>query len=81
MDILYAILLGAFIGWLAGLILKGKGYGAFGNVVIGILGSLLGHYLARLLGLSAQGTGGQLIISLGGAILVVVVLSKLKPAK
>lgn len=78
MDLLYAILLGAFIGWLANLIMKGKGYGLIGFIVIGIVGSMLGQWIASVLNIGASGGLGSLAISLGGALLLLFILSKLK---
>ena len=80
MDLLYAVLIGAFIGWLAGKIMKGKGYGVVGNIVIGIAGSMLGQWLASFLGIGAEGGLGHLAISLGGAILLVMILRQFKKA-
>ncbi len=63
--ILIYLLIGALIGWLAGLIMKGKGFGFFGNVVIAILGSMVGGFLFKLLG---WGTG--FVSALVGAIVL-----------
>ena len=42
MELLYFILLGAAAGWLAGQIMKGSGYGALTNIILGIVGALDG---------------------------------------
>ncbi|MGD1840423.1 MAG: GlsB/YeaQ/YmgE family stress response membrane protein [Thermonemataceae bacterium] len=44
---LYIIIVGAVVGWLAGQAVRGKGFGFFGNVIIGIIGSVLGRWIAR----------------------------------
>ncbi len=48
MSILSWIVVGLIAGWLAGLIMKGRGYGCLGDIVVGILGALLGGFLATL---------------------------------
>ena len=49
MSILSWIVVGLIAGWLAGMIMKGGGYGLLGNLVVGVLGALLGGFLATLL--------------------------------
>ena len=39
------LLIGAVAGWLAGLIMKGGGFGLIGNIVVGVIGSLIGGWL------------------------------------
>ena len=46
------IIVGAVAGWLAGLIVKGFGFGLIGNIVIGILGALIATWLFPRLGVS-----------------------------
>lgn len=69
------ILVGAIAGWLAGLIVKGFGFGLIGNIVIGILGALIATWLFPRLGV-AMGRGlisAILSATLGAVILLVVV--------
>jgi uncharacterized membrane protein YeaQ/YmgE (transglycosylase-associated protein family) len=70
---------GIIAGWLTGLILKGKGFGLFGDLVIGLLGGLLGGWLAGQLGIDTSGLVRQVIISvIGGVILVALVRGLLR---
>jgi len=39
------LLIGAVAGWLAGVIMKGGGFGVVGNIVVGVIGSLIGGWL------------------------------------
>lgn len=80
MEILYALLIGAVIGWLAGMIMKGKGFGVVGNIIIGILGSMLGHFVFNALGMATANQLGSLLVSLGGAVLLILVLRTIKKA-
>ncbi len=63
------LLIGAFAGWLAGIITKGRGFGAVGNVIVGIVGAFLGSFCFGLLGIVAVGFVGRLIFAVIGAVL------------
>lgn len=63
-SIIIWILLGAVAGWLAGILMKGKGFGTVGNIVVGIVGSFLGGWLAGQLGIAGAQTGGFSIASI-----------------
>jgi uncharacterized membrane protein YeaQ/YmgE (transglycosylase-associated protein family) len=63
------LLIGALAGWLSGVIIKGRGFGALGNVLVGIIGAFLGGLLFGLLGIHASGLLGQLIFATLGALL------------
>ncbi len=68
MSILYFLLIGFFAGWIAGLILKGGGFGILRNMIFGCIGSLFGGFLFDLLGLHAIGLIGNLVCAVVGAI-------------
>lgn len=74
MGILLWLIFGALVGWLASLLLgTDASQGAVGNIVLGILGALVGGFVASLLGLSGV-TGFNLysmLIAILGAVLVV----------
>ncbi|MBN2269305.1 MAG: GlsB/YeaQ/YmgE family stress response membrane protein, partial [Sedimentisphaerales bacterium] len=52
MDFLWFILIGAAAGWLAGQLIRGSGFGVIGDIIIGVLGAMLGGWLFRQLGIS-----------------------------
>lgn len=64
------IVIGAIAGWLAGLLVKGYGFGLFGNIVVGILGAGIAGVLAPTLGVYTQSTGGNIVAALLGALLL-----------
>ncbi|RYZ13967.1 MAG: GlsB/YeaQ/YmgE family stress response membrane protein [Alphaproteobacteria bacterium] len=82
-GILIALIVGAIGGWLAGVIVKGAGFGLIGNIVIGIVGALLASWLLPQLGLSFS-VGNALVTSILyamiGAIIVLVILSVIRRA-
>lgn len=73
MSLLVWIVLGGLAGWLAGVLTKGRGYGCLGNVVLGIIGSVVGGWLFSLIGLRAVGGIGSFIAAVVGAIIVIAV--------
>jgi len=55
MNILWFALIGIVAGWLAGQIMKGRGFGLVGNLVVGVIGAIIGGHLAGAIGLGASG--------------------------
>ena len=64
------IIIGAVAGWLAGLLVKGYGFGLVGNIIVGILGAGIAGFLAPSLGLYTASTGGNIIAATLGAIIL-----------
>lgn len=61
--------IGAVAGWLAGVIMKGGGFGLVGNIITGVLGAVLGGWLFGLLGISIGGEWvGPLVTAVVGAV-------------
>ena len=79
MSIITFILVGALAGYVAGKLMRGKGFGLFLNILIGIIGSTIGGWLFKFLEIS---TGNGFVISLVvatiGAILLIFVADRLK---
>lgn len=73
------LLIGLVAGWLAGLIVKGRGAGFLVNLAVGVIGGLLGGWLFSLLGLVAVGTLGSLLTSLAGAVVLLWLVALLTP--
>lgn len=79
MGILSWIIVGLIAGWLAGLVMKGGGYGVLGDIILGIIGALVGGFLASaLFGVSVSGFNlTSLIIAFIGAVVVVAIVRAL----
>ncbi len=76
---LYVLLIGLAAGAIAGLILRGKGYGCLLNIVIGIIGAYVGNWLLPELGIYIRhGIIGTLVTSVIGAIVFLFVVNLLK---
>jgi len=67
---LWFLIIGIIAGWLAGNIMKGGGFGLIGDLVVGVVGSFIGGFLFRILGLSSYGTIGSIIMATFGAIVL-----------
>jgi uncharacterized membrane protein YeaQ/YmgE (transglycosylase-associated protein family) len=81
MDVLWFIVIGGLAGWIAGLIMKGGGFGILGDIAVGIVGGLVGGFLFRLLGLSSNGSLlGSLVTAVVGAIALIALVRALKRA-
>ena len=78
MHFLYFLLVGALAGWLAGVLFKGSGFGLLGNIVVGILGAIVGSWLAGKLGIGVGGLGWQILIAAGGGCVLLFIISLLK---
>lgn len=79
-NLLMFLIIGALAGWIAGSVIKGKGFGLPGNIVIGIIGAFVGGFIFNLLGISAGGLIGSLVTATVGAIALLYVVKLLKNA-
>ena len=78
MNFIWFLLIGLIAGWLAGQIMKGKGFGLGGNLIIGVIGALLGGFLFGLLGLSSNSLLGSLVTATVGAIVLLFLVGKFR---
>ncbi len=75
-----SVVLGLFSGWLAGIAMKGGGYGLLWDVVLGLGGSVVGAGIFQTLVASEAGSGATSITAFVGAALVIVAQRKIWPA-
>ncbi len=73
-GLLLLIFIGLVAGWLAGVLVKGGGFGVLGDIVVGILGAVIGGYLFGVVGVGGSGLLGQILVATVGAILLIFVL-------
>ncbi|AXE63095.1 GlsB/YeaQ/YmgE family stress response membrane protein [Hyphomonas sp. NPDC076900] len=80
-SILIFLLIGAVAGWLAGLIVKGFGFGLIGNIVVGILGAFIAGYVFPAIGVSlGAGILGAILHATIGAVILLLVVRVIKRA-
>jgi uncharacterized membrane protein YeaQ/YmgE (transglycosylase-associated protein family) len=73
------LVIGGVAGWLAGVILKGGGFGIVGNIVVGILGAVLGGWLFKMLNISIGGEWvGPIVTATIGAIVLLFLVGLIK---
>ena len=63
--------MGGIVGWLAGVITRGRGFGIAGDIGVGVVGAGLGGWIANAIGLYASSSIGAFLVSLTGAVLLV----------
>lgn len=81
MGLLFWLLIGAIAGWLAGELMRGRGFGVIGNIIVGIVGALVGGFLFDVLGLAPNaGMVGSLITATIGAIVLLFLVGMLRGA-
>jgi len=78
MYLVWQIAIGILAGFLAGKIMRGKGYGVLLDLVLGVVGSMLGGLVFGILGLYAAGLVGRLVVATAGAVLVIYIARQLK---
>ncbi|WP_211336762.1 GlsB/YeaQ/YmgE family stress response membrane protein [Rhodovulum iodosum] len=79
-GLLIVVVIGAVVGWVASLIVKGSGSGFLGDVLFGIGGSILAGYVLPLLGISIGGTLGSLIAAVIGAVALILIVRLIRKA-
>ena len=80
MHVLIWVAVGVLAGWAAGLLMKGRDYGVAGNLILGLIGSLVGGWVLALLGYNAPSDLlRHAAVSLLGAMFVLGVARRLKP--
>ncbi len=72
------LLIGVVSGWLAGTITRGRGFGCFGNLIVGIIGAMLGGYVFRILDIHIWGSLGTIAMSVVGAVIFLGLISFFK---
>ncbi len=75
MGIIATLIFGALVGWIASMIMKTDGgMGAIANIIVGIVGSFLGGWVASMLGIGGTPNGfniGSILIGILGACLLI----------
>jgi uncharacterized membrane protein YeaQ/YmgE (transglycosylase-associated protein family) len=81
MEIVWFVLVGMVAGWLAGQLMRGGGFGLLGDIVVGIVGALIGGLLFSALGVyPGGGLLGAIIVATLGAVVLIVLLRLIRRA-
>ena len=80
MGWLWFVIIGVLAGWLAGLLIRGRGFGLVGDLVLGVLGAIIGGYVFSMLSIRAYGFIGELAMAIAGAFLLLSLIRIVKKA-
>jgi uncharacterized membrane protein YeaQ/YmgE (transglycosylase-associated protein family) len=82
MGFLSWIVVGLIAGWLAGLVVKGGGFGCVGDIVVGVIGGLLGGWVASYFFHMGDPMSGinisSILVAFAGAVILVILLRMLR---
>ncbi len=79
-NLLWLILVGLAAGWITGQLVRGTGYGMIGDIILGIIGAVIGGWIFQLLGITVYGTLGTIVMAVIGAVLFVTIVRLAKRA-
>ncbi|MGO9086689.1 MAG: GlsB/YeaQ/YmgE family stress response membrane protein [Candidatus Sulfotelmatobacter sp.] len=80
MNLIWWMVVGLIAGWAAGRIMKGGGYGVVMDIVLGIVGAVVGGRLVGMLGIHAGGFPGTIVVAIFGAVFLIWITRLLKRA-
>ena len=73
------LIVGAIAGWLAGMVIKGGGFGLIGDIIVGIIGALIAGWLLPQIGIIiGGGLIGAIINAFIGAVILLIILRLIK---
>jgi uncharacterized membrane protein YeaQ/YmgE (transglycosylase-associated protein family) len=79
-SLLVWLVIGAIAGWLAGVLVKGYGFGLAGNIVVGIVGAAIGGLIFGALGVATYGIVGAIVGATLGAVVLLLLLRFIRRA-
>ena len=79
-GIVWFLLVGLIAGWLAGTLVRGGGFGLVGDIVVGVVGALIGGYLFGSAGIAGGGLLGTILVATAGAVILIIILRVIKRA-
>ncbi|MBW7903153.1 MAG: GlsB/YeaQ/YmgE family stress response membrane protein [Rhodocyclaceae bacterium] len=78
MDWIISLIIGGIVGWLASIVMKTNAQmGLIANVLVGVVGSSLGYWIAGLVGFVPTGGIMRFVVAIAGASLLIFILGKL----
>jgi uncharacterized membrane protein YeaQ/YmgE (transglycosylase-associated protein family) len=81
MSLLLFLVVGIVAGWLAGVLVKGGGFGLIGDLIVGVIGAFLGGFLFSTFGASTGGgLLGSIIVATVGAVVLLFIVRLVKRA-
>jgi uncharacterized membrane protein YeaQ/YmgE (transglycosylase-associated protein family) len=75
------LVVGLVAGWLAGQFMKGGGYGAIGDVIVGLIGAVVGGFIFGQLVTGTPGLVGSIVVAFIGACILIAVVRAVAPGR
>lgn len=75
-SLIWFLLIGLVAGWLAGQMTKGRGFGPVNNMIVGVMGAILGGFMLGVVGLGATNILGHLLTATVGAVVVLALMNR-----
>lgn len=79
-GLIWWIVVGLIAGWAAGKIMKGGGYGPLMDILLGIVGAIVGGVVLGLVGIHGEGLIGSIIVAIFGAVFLIWLSRMIKKA-
>ncbi|MBP2655285.1 MAG: Transglycosylase associated protein [Firmicutes bacterium] len=80
-NLIWYLIIGAVAGWLAGKVVRGHGFGLAVDIIVGIVGAVIGGMLLSLIGITTYGLIGNIISSTFGAVVLLWLVRLLSPSQ
>ena len=77
-SLLVFLAVGAVAGWLAGQLMRGGGFGLLLNIIVGVIGAVIGGWVFGQLGIALNGLIGSLVTAVTGAALLLFIVGLIK---
>jgi uncharacterized membrane protein YeaQ/YmgE (transglycosylase-associated protein family) len=74
MTIIFWIAAGLIASWLASMLMGRGGYSIVGDIILGLVGAVIGGWLFTVLGIGASGIVGSIIVAFVGAIVLILMV-------
>ncbi len=78
MEFVVFLLIGMVAGWLASVLVRGRGLGVIGDIVVGVVGAFVGGFVFRVVGLESFGLLGAVIRATVGAVVLLAIIKVLR---
>jgi uncharacterized membrane protein YeaQ/YmgE (transglycosylase-associated protein family) len=73
-GIIWFLLIGLVVGWLAGVLVKGSGFGIVGDIVVGVVGAAIGWFLLSMIGFLVAGLLVSIVAATMGAVVFILLV-------
>lgn len=77
-SLLIFLFIGLIAGWLAGMLVKGRGFGMLGDILVGIIGAVIGGWIYGQMGFSSYGFLGAVLMAFVGAVVLLVIIKLIR---